>query len=66
MNIYRRKYNLKKLAEELQKSEKKTANLDELFYLLGYDPIDIYYFYINNVKGRIRYDKNYNSKKEEF
>lgn len=66
MNIYKRKYNIQKFTEVLQKSEKKTVNLDELFDLLGYDPIDIYYFYVNNVKGRIRYDKNYNSKKEEF
>jgi hypothetical protein len=62
MSIYKRKYNTKKMAETLQKSEKKSIDLDYLFYLVGYDPIDVYYFYVNNVKGSFRYDTNYNKK----
>jgi len=63
MSIYKRKYNIKKLIEELQKLDSKTIDIDQLLELTGYDPIDVYHYYINNIRGRFRYEKNYEDKK---
>jgi len=57
MVVYKKKYNTKEIIEKIKKSEKKSIDLEYLFYLIEYDPIDVYYFYINNVRGSFRYDK---------
>jgi len=65
MNIYKRKYNKKQLIKDIKKFYKDKIDIDELFYLIGYDPIDVYYFYVNNVKGSFRYETNYNIEKDK-
>lgn len=60
MNVYKRKYNIKNLVKVLQTTNAISLNIDQLLDVLGFDPIDIYHFYINNIRGRFRYDKEYN------
>jgi len=60
MNIYKKKYNIQKLIKILQELKEPTLDIDEILTLIGFDPIDVNNFYINNIRGRFRYDKDYN------
>ena len=58
MSIYKRKYKVTELIEKLQGLEKSTLNLWELLILVGFNLIDVSHFYINEVKHRIRYERD--------
>lgn len=60
MVIYKKRYNIKKIIEifeEMKEENIKTIDLFELLDAVGFDPIDVYFFYINFIRGRFRYGK---------
>lgn len=53
--MYSKRYNKKKLLEIIGKSDKKTFDIEELLFEIGFDMKDMNKFYIRHIKHRIRY-----------
>lgn len=57
MIIYKKKYKKKEIIEILEKHKENNLNIWDLLVLIGFDVIDINFFYINEIKGKVRYNK---------
>jgi hypothetical protein len=55
---YNKKYNKKKILEEIKSSMKKSFSLEDLLFEIGFDMKDINKFYVAHVKHRIRYKEH--------
>ena len=58
--MLRKKYNLNKVIEQLEKlkkSGKNNINLFELLEEIGFDAIELEYFYKQFIKGRLIYKR---------
>lgn len=65
-NKYKRKYKVEKIIEQLiqlENSGKTKIDLYDLLELVGYDPIDVYFFYVNYIRGRFRFNKDYEDRR---
>jgi len=55
--MYSKRYNKKKLLEIIGKSDKKTFDIEDLLFEVGFTIKDMNKFYIKHIKHRIRYEK---------
>ncbi|MHB1443077.1 MAG: hypothetical protein ACYCXO_10045 [Candidatus Humimicrobiaceae bacterium] len=49
----------------MENSGETKIDISDLLGLIGFDPIDIYFFYINFIRGRFRFDKDYKDRRED-
>lgn len=66
-NQYKRKYKIDDLVEKIIKLEntgETKMDISDLLELVGYDIVDIYFFYVNNIRGRFRFDKEYKDRRD--
>lgn len=54
--IYKKNYNKKNLLEQITESGKKTFNIEDLLFEIGFDMKDINKFYVTHVKHKLRYE----------
>ncbi len=65
-NKYERKYKVDELIEKLILAEdegKNQLDIEDLLDLIGFDLVDIYFFYVNRIRGRFRFGKDYKDSK---
>jgi len=55
--IYKKKYNIDEVIKQLKEYGAENINLYELLSIVGFDPIDVSYYYINTIRGSVRYNK---------
>jgi hypothetical protein len=66
-NIYKRKYSIKKIKEQLsqvEESGEEKIDIENLLDLIGYDLVDMYFYYVNYIRGRFRYGKEYKDRRD--
>lgn len=56
--MYSKRYNKKQLLEIIEKSNKKSFNIEDLLFEIDFTIKDVNKFYVKHIKHRIRYEKD--------